>query len=63
MGDVQSTIMITLTTSQKRVKTAVETVLDGSLPDSYDRAIFTEKCNSVFDLMMNYASRGLKWTA
>ncbi len=63
MGDVQSTIMIPLTTSQKRVKTAVETVLDGSLPDSYDRAIFTEKCNSVFDLMMNYASRGLKWTA
>jgi len=50
-------------TSQKRVKTAVETVLDGSLPESYDRAVFTEKCNSVFDLMMNYASRGLKWTA
>jgi type I restriction enzyme R subunit len=50
-------------TSQKRVKTAVETVLDGSLPESYDRAVFTEKCNSVFDLMVNYASRGLKWTA
>jgi type I restriction enzyme R subunit len=33
------------------------------LPLSYDRIVFTEKCNSIFDLMLNYASQGLKWAA
>jgi hypothetical protein len=33
------------------------------LPKSYDRVVFTEKCNNVFDLMVNYASQGLKWAA
>ena len=33
------------------------------LPESYDRIVFTEKCNGVFDLMLNYASQGLKWAA
>jgi hypothetical protein len=35
-------------------------VLDDKLPDSYDRALFTEKCNIVFDTMLNYASQGVK---
>ena len=26
--------------------------------DCYDRIVFTEKCNSIFDLMLNYASQG-----
>lgn len=50
-------------TSQERVKTVVETVLDSNLPDTYDRVVFKEKCNSIFDLLINYASQGLKWTA
>ena len=49
--------------SKIRVRSAVETVLDANLPKSYDRAVFTEKCNGVFDLMLNYASQGLKWAA
>jgi type I restriction enzyme R subunit len=49
--------------SKSRVRSAVESVLHEHLPDSYDRAIFTEKCNSVFDAMLNYASQGLKWAA
>jgi type I restriction enzyme R subunit len=49
--------------SQKRVRSAVETVLDEQLPDTYDRAVFTEKCNSVFETILDYASRGLKWAA
>jgi type I restriction enzyme, R subunit len=49
--------------SKSRVRSAVESVLDAHLPKSYDRAVFTEKCNSVFDLMLNYASQGLKWAA
>jgi type I restriction enzyme R subunit len=49
--------------SKLRVRTAVETVLHTHLPESYDRVVFTEKCNKVFDLMLNYASQGLKWAA
>jgi type I restriction enzyme R subunit len=49
--------------SKSRVRSAVESVLDTHLPKSYDRAVFTEKCNNVFDLMLNYASQGLKWAA
>jgi len=41
----------------------VESVLHAQLPESYDRAVFTEKCNNIFDLMLNYASQGLKWAA
>jgi type I restriction enzyme R subunit len=49
--------------SKGRVSSAVESVLDAHLPKSYDRAVFTEKCNKVFESMLNYASQGLKWAA
>jgi type I restriction enzyme, R subunit len=49
--------------SKGRVRSAVELVLDSHLPKSYDRIVFTEKCNKVFDLMINYAGQGLKWAA
>jgi type I restriction enzyme R subunit len=49
--------------SRGRVRSTVELVLDKNLPDTYDRAVFTEKCNNVFELMVNYASHGLKWAA
>jgi len=49
--------------SRTRVRSAVETVLDEKLPETYDRAVFTEKCNNVFETMLNYASQGLKWAA
>ena len=49
--------------SKLRVRSAVETVLNTHLPESYDRVVFTEKCNNVFDLMLNQASQGLKWAA
>ena len=48
--------------SKSRVRSTVEQVLHTYLPDSYDRAVFTEKCNSVFDTMINYATQGVKWT-
>jgi type I restriction enzyme R subunit len=50
------------TQSKIRVRSTVEQVLHTYLPDSYDRAVFTEKCNNVFDTMINYATQGLKWT-
>ena len=49
--------------SQKRVRSAVESVLDKQLPATYDRAVFTEKCNRIFETMLSYASQGLKWAA
>ena len=47
--------------SRTRVRSAVETVLDDKLPETYDRAMFTEKCNNVFETMLSYASQGVKW--
>jgi type I restriction enzyme R subunit len=49
--------------SKGRVKSAVEEVLHAFLPDSYDRPLFTQKCNSIFELMLDYAIQGLKWAA
>ncbi len=49
--------------SKLKVRSAVESVLHTYLPDGYDRAVFTQKCNNVFDLMLNHASQGLKWAA
>ncbi|MEQ1883712.1 MAG: type I restriction endonuclease subunit R [Bryobacteraceae bacterium] len=47
--------------SRTRVRSAVEAVLDDKLPDTYDRAVFTEKCNNVFETMVIYANQGVKW--
>jgi len=47
--------------SKSRVRSAVESVLNEHLPGSYDRIVFIEKCNNVFDLMVDYASQGVKW--
>ena len=47
--------------SRTRVRSAVEAVLDDKLPETYDRAVFTEKCNNVFDAMLGFASQGTKW--
>ena len=33
------------------------------LPDSDERALFKQKCDNVFDLVVDYASRGRKWAA
>lgn len=49
--------------SKKQVRSTVEAVLNEQLPETYDRAVFTDKCNRVFELMVDYASHGLKWAA
>jgi type I restriction enzyme R subunit len=49
--------------SRKVVRATVEQVLDQSLPDSFDRIVFKEKCDNVFDMMLDYASQGRKWAA
>lgn len=49
--------------TQKAVRSAVEQVLDSNLPDSYDRILFKEKCDSIFEMLLDYANRGRKWAA
>ena len=46
-----------------RVKAVIEEVLDEDLPDSYDRLAFKEKCDNVFDLIVDFAAHGRKWVA
>jgi type I restriction enzyme R subunit len=49
--------------SKVRVRSAVEDVLNKHLPESYDRILFRKKCDEVLDMMLDYASHGLKWAA
>ena len=49
--------------TQKIVRSAVEAVLDANLPNTYDRVVFRKKCDDVLDMMLDYASHGLKWAA
>ena len=47
----------------KIVRSAVEAVLDKNLPSTYDRVLFRKKCDDVLDMILDYASHGLKWAA
>ena len=49
--------------TQQRVKAAVEEVLDEDLPKSYDRVLFKQKADKVFDLIVEFAASSRKWAA
>lgn len=49
--------------TQEVVRSAVVEVLDADLPASYDRAVFRQKCDRVFEVVLDYSSRGKKWVA
>jgi len=49
--------------TRQKVKSAVEQVLDEDLPDSYDRVLFKEKSDNVYDLIVDFAVQGKKWVA
>lgn len=49
--------------STKVVRATVEQVLDQNLPESFDRVLFKEKCDNVFEMMLDYATQGRKWAA
>ncbi|HYE37304.1 type I restriction endonuclease subunit R [Methylocaldum sp.] len=49
--------------TKRIVRSAVEQVLDANLPDSYNRAMLQEKCDDVFELMLDHAGHGRKWAA
>ncbi len=49
--------------TQRAVKAAVEEVLDKDLPESYDRVAFKEKCDNVFEPVVEFAASGRKRVA
>jgi type I restriction enzyme R subunit len=49
--------------TKERVRSTVAEVLHKHLPESYERVLFKQKCDNIFDLMVNYANQGLKWVA
>ncbi|MPZ47450.1 MAG: DUF3387 domain-containing protein, partial [Betaproteobacteria bacterium] len=49
--------------TQRQVRSEIERVLDRDLPDSYERALFKQKCDNVFELVVDHASRGKRWAA
>ncbi len=49
--------------SQARVKAAIEEVLDRDLPETYEKTLFKEKSQKLYDLTYDYASNGVKWAA
>ena len=49
--------------TERKVKSAVEQVLDKDLPDAYDRVLFKEKSDNVFNLIVDFAVQGKKWAA
>ena len=49
--------------TQQVVKSAVIDVLHADLPESYDRALFNQKVDRVFEVVLDYASHGRKWAA
>lgn len=51
------------TQTQRAVRSVVEKVLDENLPETYDRVMFKEKCDNLFELILDYASSGRKWAA
>ena len=49
--------------TQRQVRSEIERVLDAELPVSYERALFQQKCDKVYDLVVDHASRGRRWVA
>ncbi|MBL8405656.1 MAG: type I restriction endonuclease subunit R [Dechloromonas sp.] len=49
--------------SMQQVRSEIERVLDEALPESYDRAMFKQKCDNVFDLAVDYANHHRRWAA
>ena len=45
------------------VKSAVDEVLDTDLPETYSKDLFREKRDLVFNMIYDYACKGLKWAA
>ncbi|MDD2830230.1 MAG: type I restriction endonuclease subunit R [Sulfuricurvum sp.] len=51
------------TQSKEIVRDTVRKVLNEDLPESYDRVIFNEKSENVFEMILGFAAQGQRWAA
>ena len=62
LKDDKPTVLITDwykdTQTRFQVQAAIKTVLDNSLPESYDRAVYSAKCDVVFNHFLSIAQQG-----
>jgi type I restriction enzyme R subunit len=49
--------------TQARMRSAVEEILDKTLPESYDKDLFQKKRDNVYELIYEYSMRKEKWAA
>lgn len=49
--------------TQMQVRSVIEEVLDKDLPDNYGRLEFKDKCDRVYELVVDFAANGRKWVA
>lgn len=49
--------------TQKAVENVVEEVLDLTLPDSYDKKLFQDTRDRIYNLVFDFSQQGRKWTA
>jgi type I restriction enzyme R subunit len=49
--------------TQAKMRSAVEEVLDKTLPETYDKDLFQKKRDNVYDLIYEYSIRRVKWAA
>jgi type I restriction enzyme R subunit len=49
--------------TQNSVRKEVEQVLDSNLPETYDRTLFNQTCDRVFNLIVDFSSQRRKWAA
>jgi type I restriction enzyme R subunit len=49
--------------TQKQLRAEIKRLLDEGLPESYERALFKQNCDNVFELLLDYASHQRKWAA
>ena len=49
------------TQTMLQVQTAIKKALDATLPESYDRAVYSEKCDIIFDHLLMLARKEDNW--
>jgi type I restriction enzyme R subunit len=49
------------TQTMAQVQTAIKQILDATLPETYDRAVYSTKCDIIFDHFLMQARKGSNW--
>lgn len=49
------------TQTMAQIQTAIKQILDATLPETYDRAVYSTKCDIIFDHFLMQARKGSNW--